>query len=103
MPSTSSPACNAARWRPEAWQIVRDNFSRAGGGPAAKTAVTEHVLEHRAAAGKLPIQEFPPGEKQVPATAFGALVAAVGQRDPRFVVTNADGNEARRWRTSTTR
>ncbi|TPW11484.1 MAG: transketolase central subunit, partial [Halothiobacillaceae bacterium] len=30
---------------PEAWQIVRDNFVRAGGGPAVKTVVTEHVLD----------------------------------------------------------
>ncbi len=42
----------------------------------------------------LPRQEFAPGDKAVPATALGALVASVGQRDPRFVVTNADGNEA---------
>ena len=28
-----------------AWQIVRDNFVRAGGGPAVKTSVTESVLE----------------------------------------------------------
>jgi phosphoketolase len=78
---------------PEAWQIVRDNFSRAGGGSSAKTAVTESVLEI-APLPKLPIQEFAQGDKQVPATAFGALVAAVGKADPRFVVTNADGNEA---------
>ncbi len=78
---------------PQAWQTVRDNFSRAGGGPAAKTAVTEHVLDI-APLPKLPVQAFQPGEKQVPATAFGALVAAVGEADPRFVVTNADGNEA---------
>ncbi len=78
---------------PEAWQIVRDNFQRAGGGPAAKTVVTESVLE-LAPLGSLPMQDFPVGEKQVPSTAMGALVAAVGQADPRFVVTNADGNEA---------
>ncbi len=78
---------------PEGWQIVRDNFSRAGGGSSAKTAVTESVLEI-APLPKLPIQAFAVGDKQVPATAFGALVAAVGQADPRFVVTNADGNEA---------
>jgi phosphoketolase len=78
---------------PEAWQIVRDNFSRAGGGPAAKTVVTEHVLDI-VPLPELPIRAFEPGEKQVPATAFGALVAAVGQSDPYFVVTNADGNEA---------
>ena len=78
---------------PDAWQLVRDNFFRAGGGPAAKTAVTEHVLE-LAPLPKLPVREFAKAESQVPATAFGALVAAVGQADPRFVVTNADGNEA---------
>lgn len=78
---------------PEAWQIVRDNFSRAGGGPAAKTSVTEHVLDI-VPLPELPIRTFEPGDKQVPATAFGALVAAVGQSDPYFVVTNADGNEA---------
>jgi len=78
---------------PEAWQVVRDNFVRAGGGPAAKTAVTEHVLDITPLP-KLPIQAFQPGDKQVPATAFGALAAFVGQNDARFVVTNADGNEA---------
>jgi phosphoketolase len=78
---------------PEAWKIVRDNFSRAGGGPAAKTVVTEHVLDI-VPLPELPIRAFEPGDKQVPATAFGALVAAVGQSDPYFVVTNADGNEA---------
>jgi phosphoketolase len=78
---------------PEAWQIVRDNFRRAGGGPAARTVVTESVLE-LAPLPALPKQDFPIGEKQVPSTAMGALVAAVGRADPRFVVTNADGNEA---------
>jgi len=78
---------------PEAWQIVRDNFVRAGGGPAAKTVVTERVLDI-VPLPALPIREFPAGDKQVPATVFGGLVAAVGQVDPYFVVTNADGNEA---------
>jgi phosphoketolase len=78
---------------PDAWQLVRDNFSRAGGGPASKTAVTEHVLDI-VPLPELPIREFAKGDKQVPATAFGGLVAAVGQSDPYFVVTNADGNEA---------
>ncbi|MES9958698.1 MAG: phosphoketolase, partial [Sedimenticola sp.] len=78
---------------PEAWQTVRDNFRRAGGGAAAKTVVTESVLE-LAPLGNLPMQDFPVGEKQVPSTSMGALVAAVGKDDPRFVVTNADGNEA---------
>ncbi len=78
---------------PEAWAIVRENFVRAGGGPAAKTAVTEHVLE-LAPLGKMPLHEFAKGEKAVPSTAMGALVAYVGTKDKRFVVTNADGNEA---------
>ncbi len=76
----------------EAWQIVRDNFSRAGGGPAVKTVVTE--FEMALPALKLKMQEFAKGEKAVPATAMGALVAQVGQQDKRYVVTNADGNEA---------
>ena len=77
----------------DAWQIVRDNFSRAGGGPAVKTVVTEFELE-LAPLPKLAMQEFPKGEKAVPSTAMGALVGQVGQADKRFVVTNADGNEA---------
>jgi len=77
----------------EAWQLVRDNFSRAGGGPASRTVVTESVLKLEPL-GQLPLKEYPLGESAVPATAFGALVAEVGQRDKRFVVTNADGNEA---------
>ncbi len=78
---------------PQAWQLVRDNFERAGGGPAARTSVTESVLE-LAPLGELPLQEFKVGDKQVPSTAMGALVAAVGKADPRFVISNADGNEA---------
>ena len=77
----------------DAWELVRTNLSRAGGGPAVKTVATER---ERALPdlGALPLKDFPLGENQVPATAFGAVVAAVGQRDPAFVVTNADGNEA---------
>ena len=78
---------------PSAWQLVRDNFSRAGGGPAAKTSVTESVLEITPL-GKLPTIDFELGSKQVPSTAMGALVGAVGEMDKRYVVTNADGNEA---------
>ncbi|WP_437560487.1 phosphoketolase [Acidithiobacillus sulfuriphilus] len=78
---------------PEAWALVRENFSRAGGGPAVKTVVTEQVLEIAPLAA-LPVEDFTVGDKVVPATAMGALVAWVGQQDPRFVVTNADGNEA---------
>ncbi len=77
----------------EAWRIVRDNFSRAGGGPAVKTVVTEFELA-LAPLPALALQEFAIGDKAVPSTAMGALVAQVGKADPRFVVTNADGNEA---------
>ncbi|MEQ1667208.1 MAG: phosphoketolase, partial [Sulfuriferula sp.] len=78
---------------PEAWQIVRDNLSRAGGGAAVNTVVTETELDI-VAMPKLAMTEFKLGEKAVPATAMGALVAQMGKADPRFVVTNADGNEA---------
>ncbi len=77
----------------EAWEIVRANFERAGGGPAARTVVTERVLEI-APLGSLQMQDFGKGEKAVPSTAMGELVAQVGLADPRFVVANADGNEA---------
>jgi phosphoketolase len=78
---------------PEAWALVRSNYERAGGGPAAKTVVTEF---ERALPdlGSLPLQEFTIGDNQVSTTAMGALVGYVGQKDPAFVVTNADGNAA---------
>ncbi|MEJ2360525.1 MAG: phosphoketolase [Gammaproteobacteria bacterium] len=78
---------------PHAWQLVRDNFRHAGGGPAVNTVVTEFELD-LPELGELPKQAFPVGEKAVPSTAMGALVGEVGKRDKRFVVTNADGNEA---------
>lgn len=76
-----------------AWQIVRDNFSRAGGGPAGKTVVTESEIE-LTPLPELEMQDFSRDEKAVPSTAMGTLVAQVGEADKRFVVTNADGNEA---------
>jgi phosphoketolase len=78
---------------PEAWGLVRTNMSRAGGGPAGRTVVTEF---ERALPdiGTLPTQRYAPGEKAVPATAMAHMVAELGRRDPSFVVTNADGNEA---------
>jgi phosphoketolase len=77
----------------QAWQIVRDNFSRAGGGPAVKTVVTEFELDIPSLPA-LQMHDYARDEKAVPATAMGALVAQVGMADRRFVVTNADGNEA---------
>jgi phosphoketolase len=80
---------------PVAWELVRTNLERAGGGPAAKTAVTESVLP-LPELGELALEEFPLGaeQRQVATTVMGRLVAQVGQRDPNFLVTNADGNEA---------
>jgi phosphoketolase len=79
---------------PEAWQTVRDNFAAAGGGSASKIAVTESVLP-LPDLGTLPLEEYAVGgEPKISTTAMGRIVGHVGQADPRFVVTNADGNEA---------
>jgi phosphoketolase len=78
---------------PEAWALVRANMSRAGGGPAGETVVTEFERP-LPDIGELPTTAFAPGEKAVPASAMAEMVAALGERDPLFVVTNADGNEA---------
>ncbi|MGH7996386.1 MAG: phosphoketolase [Opitutaceae bacterium] len=77
----------------EAWAVVRENFRKAAGGPAAQHVVTERerVL---APLGSLPLAEHPVGPAQVPATAIGPLAVAVGRADPDFLVANADGNEA---------
>jgi hypothetical protein len=40
------------------------------------------------------MQAFAVGEKAVPSSAMAEMVAELGERDPLFVVTNADGNEA---------
>ena len=79
---------------PEAWQLVRNNYVRAGGGAAVETAVTEK--EHPLAdLGDLPLEEYSiGGEKKVATTAMGAIAAYVGQQDKDFIVANADGNAA---------
>ena len=77
----------------KAWEITRENFRHAGGGPAARVAVTETARELPSLDG-LPLTEFAVGENHIPTTAFGHVVGEVGKRDPMFVVTNADGNEA---------
>ena len=87
-------ALKARALTPAAWALVRENYSRAGGGPAAETVVTEKVLP-LPDLGALPLNEFPTdGEKKVATTAMGELVAHVGQKDPNFIVANADGNAA---------
>ncbi|MFN6497079.1 MAG: phosphoketolase [Nostoc sp. DedQUE01] len=78
----------------EAWQLVRTNAERAGGGPAAKTVVTEFELP-LPELGELPLEEYAVGgEPKVSTTAMGRLVGIIGQKDKNFLVTNADGNEA---------
>ena len=78
---------------PEAWNLVRTNYSRANGGAAVKTVATEKVLAI-ADLGKIPTEEFGIGEKKVATTAMGEMVAYVGKQDPNFIVANADGNAA---------
>jgi phosphoketolase len=79
---------------PAAWELVRTNCVRAAGGAAAQVAVTESILANPDL-GTLPLEEYPVGgDAKVSTTAMGKLVGYVGQKDPNFVVTNADGNEA---------
>jgi phosphoketolase len=78
----------------EAWELVRTNCERVGGGPAAKTVVTEFEYP-LPDLGELPLEEYAVGgDAKVSTTAMGRLVAKVGQVDSHFLVTNADGNEA---------
>ncbi len=78
----------------EAWELVRDNFARANGGLNVDVAVTEKELSIPDL-GKLPLTEYEVGgDKKVATTAMGEIVVHVGQNDPNFVVTNADGNAA---------
>ncbi|MEM6446099.1 MAG: phosphoketolase [Cyanobacteria bacterium P01_D01_bin.123] len=78
----------------KAWDIVRTNLTRAGGGSGSAIAATEKVRELPEIAN-LPLDEYPVGgDKKVSTTAMGGLVGAVGQQDPAFLVTNADGNAA---------
>ncbi|MDZ4873235.1 MAG: Xylulose-5-phosphate/fructose-6-phosphate phosphoketolase [Chroococcidiopsis cubana SAG 39.79] len=79
---------------PAAWEIVRTNCERAGGGSASRVAVTESVLP-LAELGELPLEEYAVGgDPKVSTTAMGKLVAKVGECDRNYIVTNADGNEA---------
>jgi phosphoketolase len=78
---------------PEAWELVRLNLQRAGGGSAAQVAVTESILPV-VDFPDLPLEEYACGENKVATTAMGRLVGVVGQQDPNYIVTNADGNEA---------
>lgn len=77
-----------------AWELVRTNWMRAGGGSAVEVAVTEKELP-LPDLGTLPMTEYPiEGDKKVATTAMGEIVVHVGKNDPNFVVTNADGNAA---------
>jgi phosphoketolase len=77
-----------------AWELVRLNCERAGGGSASHIAVTESILP-LPELGELPLEPYAiDGDPKVSTTAMGHLVAYVGQKDPNYLVTNADGNEA---------
>ena len=78
---------------PAAWNLVRTNAVRAAGGPAG-TVVTTESIRPLPDLGALPLSEYSVGESAVATTSMGHLVAAVGQADPAFIVTNADGNAA---------
>ena len=87
-------ALKARALSPEAWELVRTNYERAGGGPASKTVVTEFELP-LPELGELPLEEYAVGgDKKVATTAMGAAIAYVGQKDPNFILSNADGNAA---------
>lgn len=87
-------ALKARALSPEAWELVRTNWERAAGGPASRQVVTEKELP-LPELGTLPLEEFPlDGDKKVATTAMGSLIAHVGQRDPNFILSNADGNAA---------
>ncbi len=77
----------------EAWELVRENFRHAGGGPAARVAVTERPAAPPEI-GTLSPKEYPIDGREVATTVIGALAAEVGRRDERFIVTDADGNAA---------
>lgn len=77
----------------EAWKLVRTNFARAGGGPAAQTVVTE-LERNIAELAPLTLTHHAVGANAVPSTSMGSLVAQVGTQDADYIVTNADGNEA---------
>jgi phosphoketolase len=77
-----------------AWELVRTNCERSGGGSASQVAVTESVLP-LPDLGQLSLEEYAiGGEAKVSTTAIGRLVGEVGGRDRAYLVTNADGNEA---------
>lgn len=87
-------ALKARALAPAAWELVRTNFERAGGGSASRTSVTESVLP-LPDLGELPLEEFAVGgDPKVATTAMGRLVGIVGERDRNYLVANADGNEA---------
>ncbi len=78
----------------DAWQLVRTNLERAGGGPAAKVATTESTRS-LPELSDIPMDEYAlGGEPKVATTAMGQMIAEVGKRDRSFVLTNADGNAA---------
>ncbi|WP_448525713.1 phosphoketolase family protein [Parathermosynechococcus lividus] len=86
-------ALKARALSPSAWALVRHNCEVAAGGSAARVAVTEQVFE-LPPLGDIPLEAYDLGEAKVATTAMGRMVAEVGARDRRYLITNADGNEA---------
>ena len=77
----------------DAWQLVRINCERAGGGPAGDTVVTE--LLQGPIEVRIPLEEYPIGsEPRIISAELGRCALAVARQDAGFLVANADGNEA---------
>ena len=73
---------------PAAWHVVRENFRRAGGGPAVRTVVTEHTLP-LTPLPTLPKQAFSRGDAQI---------HAVQHRDFRNITEhNTCADQTIRW------
>ena len=78
---------------PAAWRLVRENFRVAGGGSTADIAANVKPLP-LPDLGALPLTEHEIDDLVSSTTSLGTLIAELGRRDPGFLVTNADGNEA---------
>jgi phosphoketolase len=76
-----------------AWALVRSNLEIAGGGPTADIAANEQPLG-LPDPGTLPVVEHAIGTESGATAALGEMVVELAKRDPGFIVTNADGNEA---------
>jgi len=74
-------------------ELVRNNFERAGGGSASRTAATETGVP-LPDLGELPLEEYPVGGEKGFHYGDGEFGSRGGKRDRKYLVSNADGNEA---------